>query len=33
MSGAIGTVSEVTDGVYTGRLCGPVAHGPAKAQR
>jgi phosphoserine phosphatase len=33
MSAAIGTVSEVTDGVYTGRLCGPVAHGPAKAQR
>lgn len=33
MSAAIGTVSEVTAGVYTGRLCGPVAHGPAKAQR
>lgn len=33
MSAAIGTVSEVRDGVYTGRLCGPVAHGPAKAQR
>lgn len=33
MSAAIGTVSEVTDGVYTGRLCGPVAHGPVKAQR
>jgi HAD superfamily hydrolase (TIGR01490 family) len=33
MSAAIGTVSEVTDGMYTGRLCGPVAHGPVKAQR
>ncbi len=33
MSAAIGTVSEVEDGVYTGRLCGPVAHGPVKAQR
>lgn len=33
MSAAIGTVSEVTSGVYTGRLCGPVTHGPAKAQR
>lgn len=33
MSAAIGTVSEVTDGVYTGRLGGPVTHGPMKAQR
>ena len=33
MTAAVGTVSEVQDGVYTGRLCGPVAHGPAKARR
>jgi len=30
---AIGTVSETVDGRYTGRLAGPVAHGPAKAAR
>ena len=30
---AIGTVSETVDGRYTGRLDGPVLHGPAKAAR
>jgi HAD superfamily hydrolase (TIGR01490 family) len=33
MAGAFGTVAEVTDGVYTGRLDGPVCHADAKAQR
>lgn len=33
MTGAIGTVSEVDDlGRYTGRLAGPVMHGPEKAK-
>jgi HAD superfamily hydrolase (TIGR01490 family) len=33
MSGGIGTVSEVDgDGFYTGRLLGPVMHGPEKAK-
>ncbi|MFN2587914.1 MAG: HAD family hydrolase [Actinomycetota bacterium] len=33
MTGAIGTVSEVdAGGYYTGRLAGPVMHGPAKAK-
>ena len=31
LSGAIGTVSETVDGVYTGRLVGDILHGPAKA--
>jgi len=31
LTGALGTVSEVRDGVYTGRLVGEVLHGPAKA--
>ena len=31
MTGAIGTVSEIVDGRYTGRLAGPINHGPAKA--
>lgn len=30
-TGALGTRSETVDGVYTGRLDGPVMHGPAKA--
>lgn len=30
---AIGTVAEVTDGRYTGRLVGPLCHGSAKAAR
>jgi HAD superfamily hydrolase (TIGR01490 family) len=32
LTGALGTVSEVEDGCYTGRLVGEVLHGPAKAQ-
>ncbi|MGE5830452.1 MAG: HAD family hydrolase [Micromonosporaceae bacterium] len=31
LTGAIGTVAEVADGVYTGRLIGDLMHGPAKA--
>jgi HAD superfamily hydrolase (TIGR01490 family) len=31
LTGAIGTVAEITDGVYTGRLVGDLMHGPAKA--
>lgn len=31
LSGALGTVSEIQDGVYTGRLAGPPMHGSAKA--
>jgi HAD superfamily hydrolase (TIGR01490 family) len=31
LTGAIGTVAEVRDGVYTGRLVGEMMHGPAKA--
>lgn len=30
-TGALGTRSETADGRYTGRLAGPVMHGPAKA--
>ena len=30
MDGALGTEAELADGVYTGRLLGPVLHGPAK---
>jgi HAD superfamily hydrolase (TIGR01490 family) len=29
-SGALGTVAERVNGVYSGRLCGQVLHGPAK---
>lgn len=32
LSGAMGTVSEHVDGVYTGRLVGDLLHGPAKAE-
>nr|WP_229789607.1 HAD-IB family hydrolase [Pilimelia terevasa] len=32
LTGAIGTVSEIEDGVYTGRLVGDLMHGPAKAE-
>jgi HAD superfamily hydrolase (TIGR01490 family) len=32
LTGALGTVSEVHDGVYTGRLVGEPLHGPAKAE-
>jgi HAD superfamily hydrolase (TIGR01490 family) len=31
LTGALGTVSEHIDGVYTGRLVGEMLHGPAKA--
>ncbi|GAC1611765.1 MAG: HAD-IB family hydrolase [Mycobacteriales bacterium] len=31
-TGALGTVSEVEDGLYTGRLVGEPLHGPAKAE-
>jgi HAD superfamily hydrolase (TIGR01490 family) len=30
MDGALGTEAELDDGTYTGRLLGPVLHGPAK---
>jgi HAD superfamily hydrolase (TIGR01490 family) len=32
LTGAIGTVAEVVDGSYTGRLVGELMHGPAKAE-
>ncbi len=32
LTGALGTVSEVRDGKYTGRLVGEPLHGPAKAE-
>lgn len=32
LTGALGTVAEAVDGVYTGRLVGDVLHGAAKAQ-
>ena len=32
LTGAMGTVSEHVDGVYTGRLVGELLHGPAKAE-
>jgi HAD superfamily hydrolase (TIGR01490 family) len=31
LTGALGTVAESTDGLYTGRLVGDLLHGPAKA--
>nr|WP_081477144.1 HAD-IB family hydrolase [Dietzia alimentaria] len=31
LSGALGTVAEEKDGVYTGRLVGDILHGPGKA--
>ncbi|MET0191447.1 MAG: HAD-IB family hydrolase [Pseudonocardia sediminis] len=31
LTGALGTVSESVDGLYTGRLVGEILHGPAKA--
>ncbi|HET6212612.1 MAG TPA: HAD-IB family hydrolase [Micromonosporaceae bacterium] len=30
LTGALGTVAEIRDGVYTGRLVGDLLHGPAK---
>lgn len=32
LTGALGTVAETEDGVYTGRLVGHLLHGPAKAK-
>src|SRR5262249_53028904 len=32
LTGALGTVSESVDGVYTGKLVGEMLHGPAKAR-
>ncbi len=32
LTGALGTVAETEDGVYTGRLVGDILHGPAKAE-
>jgi HAD superfamily hydrolase (TIGR01490 family) len=32
LTGALGTVSEVENGIYTGRLVGEPLHGPAKAE-
>lgn len=32
LTGAIGTVAEVVNGAYTGRLVGDLMHGPAKAE-
>jgi HAD superfamily hydrolase (TIGR01490 family) len=32
LTGAMGTVAEHVDGVYTGRLVGEMLHGPAKAE-
>ncbi|RJL22529.1 HAD family hydrolase [Bailinhaonella thermotolerans] len=32
LTGALGTVAESVDGVYTGRLVGDMLHGPAKAE-
>ncbi|HZU59020.1 MAG TPA: HAD-IB family hydrolase [Actinocrinis sp.] len=31
-TGALGTVAETVDGVYSGRICGDVLHGPAKGE-
>ncbi len=31
LTGALGTVAETRDGIYTGRLVGDLLHGPAKA--
>ena len=31
-NGALGTVSEIANGVYTGKLAGAPLHGPAKAE-
>jgi len=31
LTGALGTVAESVDGIYTGRLVGDILHGPAKA--
>lgn len=31
LTGALGTVGEISEGLYTGRLVGDILHGPAKA--
>jgi HAD superfamily hydrolase (TIGR01490 family) len=31
LTGALGTIAETQDGIYTGRLVGDLLHGPAKA--
>jgi HAD superfamily hydrolase (TIGR01490 family) len=33
LTGGLGTIAEVVDGVYTGKLVGPPLHGPAKVAR
>lgn len=32
LTGALGTVAEVEDGLYTGRIVGDILHGPAKGR-
>jgi HAD superfamily hydrolase (TIGR01490 family) len=32
LTGALGTIAEIDNGVYTGRLVGDLLHGPAKAE-
>jgi HAD superfamily hydrolase (TIGR01490 family) len=32
LTGALGTIAEIEQGVYTGRLVGDLLHGPAKAE-
>lgn len=32
LTGALGTIAEIEDGCYTGRLVGDLMHGPAKAE-
>ncbi|MGO4383122.1 HAD family hydrolase [Specibacter sp. RAF43] len=32
LTGALGTVAEIEDGLYTGKLVGEILHGPAKAR-
>jgi phosphoserine phosphatase len=32
LTGALGTVADSVDGIYTGRLVGEILHGPAKAE-
>jgi HAD superfamily hydrolase (TIGR01490 family) len=32
LTGALGTVAEAVDGIYSGRVCGDVLHGPAKSR-
>ena len=32
LTGALGSTAEQLDGIYTGRLTGPLLHGPAKAE-